>query len=169
MIRWQYAAALAAVTLAGCLSSSEQSQHQKDTVSERIRQYEGQFVPSAEDQPAADTSRLPSPGTDRPGTRTDIHSPAITTPVEVPGFRIQIFSTNDFDEAEKQKAEAEAIFAGEWIYVQYDQPTYKIRVGNFLTKLDAERFRGLAVEKGFAGAGIVPDKVFKNPPPPKPK
>lgn len=159
-------AALAALSLAGCFSSTEPTVREDDSVSGRMRQYEGQFVPSAEDQPAAAPNGTPTNGELKAIPGAVDQAPAPSAAAEVAGFRIQLFSTNNFDEAGAKKAEAEALFKGEWVYLQYDQPTYKIRVGNFVTRFDAERFRTLAIEKGFSGAWIVPEKVFKNPPSP---
>jgi hypothetical protein len=86
----------------------------------------------------------------------------------VAGFRVQLFSSEEIDEARTKKAEAELLFPNEWIYLVYDPPTYKIRAGNFLTRFEADRFLKQAVERGYKNAWIVPEKVFKNPAVPQP-
>jgi hypothetical protein len=85
----------------------------------------------------------------------------------VQGFRVQIFATTDIDQAKAKKSEAESDFPSEWFYLQYDPPTYKIRGGNFLQRYEAERFVRLAAEKGFTNSWAVPEKVFKQQPPPQ--
>jgi hypothetical protein len=136
----------------------------------RARRFEARFTPSAEDRPATTQGKDPDSPVrhSRRGDSTQ-HDPSPLPTEEVSGFRIQVFSTTDIDEAGVKKGEAELLFPGEWVYLQYDQPSYKIRVGNFLRRYDAERFRTLAVEKGFGGAWIVPSRVLKNPPPPPPR
>lgn len=88
-------------------------------------------------------------------------------PVEmVAGYRVQVFSTTNIDTAKSRKADIELRVPGVWYYLDYDPPTYKIRAGNFLTRYDAERFaRGLAAQ-GYPDAWAVPQRVFKDPPPP---
>jgi hypothetical protein len=87
-----------------------------------------------------------------------------TEPAEVvAGFRVQLLSSEDIDEARTKKAEAESLFPNEWIYMVYDPPTYKIRAGNFVARFEADRFLKQAIERGYKNAWIVPEKVFKNP------
>jgi hypothetical protein len=95
-----------------------------------------------------------------------VSAPAVPVPDQAPGYRVQLISTTSIDEAKARKLYAESLFPAEWFYLQYDPPTYKIRAGNFLIRFDADRFRSQAVERGFAGAWVVPEHVFKNPPPP---
>jgi hypothetical protein len=83
----------------------------------------------------------------------------------VQGFRVQLFSTTSIDEGNSKKTEAEGLFPGEWFYLVYDPPSYKLRAGNFQTRFDADRFARQLVERGFRNAWVVPEKVYKNPPP----
>jgi hypothetical protein len=83
----------------------------------------------------------------------------------IPGFRVQIFASTSIDEATKQKEAAEGLFPDEWLYIVYDPPTYKVRAGNFITRFDADRFLKQSSQDGFRDAWIVPDRVYKDPPP----
>lgn len=90
---------------------------------------------------------------------------ALEPPVLVQGYRVQILATNQIDEANAKRAEAELLFPGMWFYVAYDPPSYKVRAGNFLQRADADAYvRQLSVS-GYPDAWIVPDKVIKNPQP----
>ncbi len=93
--------------------------------------------------------------------RADPYDP----PVVVQGFRVQLFSTPEIDEANKKKVQAEAAFPDEWFYVVYDQPTYKLRGGNFVNRAGADAFAKYLTGKGFPDAWIVPEKIVKNPRP----
>jgi hypothetical protein len=91
---------------------------------------------------------------------------ATSTPEIVQGYRVQLFSSTSIDKAEATKKEAEAIFPGEWFYLEFDPPTYKVRAGNFLTRFEADRMAKQLSDKGFPNSWTVPERVYKNPPPP---
>ncbi|MEO8795767.1 MAG: SPOR domain-containing protein [Daejeonella sp.] len=56
------------------------------------------------------------------------------------GFRVQIFSGNDRKTAYAEQSKFKSIFPGVGAYVSYEQPNYKIRVGDFRTRIEAEKF-----------------------------
>ena len=128
--------------------------------------YEADFRPSDHDTLPAPPSQTGTPrlrqNPDNPGNAATPEGEAEL----VQGFRVQIYSTTDIDAAKAKKLEAESFFPSEWFYLQYDPPTYKIRGGNFLQRYEAERFVKLAVERGFGDSWAVPEKVFKEAPPP---
>ncbi len=89
------------------------------------------------------------------------------------GYRIQIFNTADKDAADNEVARiiewwrAERTSGGGSdlfrsamppVYTVYRQPYYRIRLGNFATRAQAERALS-AVSARFPGALIVPDTV----------
>jgi hypothetical protein len=164
----QLTSILMALSLSGCFGNGEKEATREETPEARARRFEAQFTPSAEDRVAASRREGSSAPVRHTGGDSAAPAPTPQPTEEVSGFRIQLFSTTDIDEAAVKKGEAELLFPGEWVYMQYDQPSYKIRVGNFIRRFDAERFRTLAVEKGFSSAWIVPSHVLKNPPPPPP-
>jgi len=158
----------ASLLLAGCAGSQDASTAQDGSNAENdLRKYEGEFTPSDHD---ADSS-VSAPGT-QTGQRAD-GEPLSDQPSENPdqelvqGFRVQIYSTPNFDLARVKKAEAESYFPSELFYMQYDPPAYKIRAGNFLQRYEADRFVRQAMEKGFAESWAVPERVFKQPAPPQ--
>lgn len=95
--------------------------------------------------------------------------PALAAPETVQGFRVQVLSTNEYDEASLVRTSLEQAFPDEWIYTVYDAPTYKVRIGDYLTRGDASIMKDSIEAKGQKGAWIVPDQVIKNPPPKPPK
>jgi hypothetical protein len=79
----------------------------------------------------------------------------------VPGYRIQLFSDsgNDAkDKANKVKSNFLAKYPDESTYLQYTEPNFKIRVGNFRTRLEAEKFFA-ELSPDFPYAFIVRDIV----------
>lgn len=84
----------------------------------------------------------------------------------VDGFRVQLLATKDIESATIEKKEAEFAFAEDSlnIYIEFDSPYYKVRLGDFKTREEAENFRNIAVEKGYTASWIVKTKVWSNPP-----
>jgi hypothetical protein len=156
---------LAAAVLVGC-GSSKEAEKASTVVDETLKKYEAGFRPSDYDPEPKGRSSLSgaAAGDARDSNATEPEAPS---PMELTsGYRVQLFATNSIDEANAKKAEAETIFPGEWMYVEYDPPTYKVRAGNFQSRVDADRFAKLASSKGFQEAWSVPEHVYKQPPPP---
>ncbi len=100
-------------------------------------------------------------------TETPSDSQAVEQEVEpeaIQGYRVQLFSSTDFEEANAKKAEAQSLFPEEKFYVVYDAPVYKIRGGNFRTRFEADKLSKRLGERGYRNAWIVPDKIEKLPP-----
>lgn len=79
----------------------------------------------------------------------------------IDGYRIQIF----FDSGNHSKGRAYAKKSNFILkyphiraYITYQSPNYKVRVGDFRTKLDAERFRHKILEN-YPSAFSIPDKI----------
>jgi hypothetical protein len=79
----------------------------------------------------------------------------------VQGFRIQIFSSSNVDETALMKNLALEKFVGDSIYIVYDAPVYKVRVGDFVNRYDANQRLQEFVEKGYRDAWIVPDRIIQ--------
>ncbi len=81
----------------------------------------------------------------------------------VPGFRIQLLTTQNLSEAIGMKAKADSLLANYNIYIVYDSPYYKVRVGDFRARYEANQAIGYIADHGFPNAWSVPDNVFRNP------
>jgi hypothetical protein len=79
----------------------------------------------------------------------------------VQGFRIQIFSSSNVDETTLMKNLALEKFVGDSIYVVYDAPVYKVRIGDFVNRYEANQRLPEFVEKGYRDAWIVPDRIVQ--------
>ncbi len=77
------------------------------------------------------------------------------------GFRIQIFSSSSIDEATQARTNALVQFPSDSIYIVYDPPVYKVRVGDFITRYEADQRMPAFVEKGYKDAWIVPDRIVR--------
>jgi len=77
-----------------------------------------------------------------------------TTPEKRQGYRVQIKAFKNEISAQKE-AERARNFLMQDVYVEYIAPHYKLRVGNFLHRSDAEHYRIQVINKGYKGAFIV--------------
>jgi len=79
---------------------------------------------------------------------------------EISGFRVQIYKTETMsDSKEKQLLYAE-MFGENSVKLVFEEPFYKIRVGNFRTRNEAETFQDELLRSGFRSTIVVPDKVI---------
>lgn len=74
------------------------------------------------------------------------------------GFRIQIMYTDVRDEVYKSKGAMYKEFPDLSSYVEYEQPYYKLRVGDFKSRLEATYYLQQVVTL-YPGAFIVRDKI----------
>ena len=57
----------------------------------------------------------------------------------VTGFRVQIFSNTDRKTVYGEQTKFKALYPGIRTYISYSIPYYKLRVGDFRTRLEAEK------------------------------
>lgn len=77
---------------------------------------------------------------------------------ELDGYRVQICALSDEKRARDVQREAILKF-DENIYLIYDSPYYKVRIGDCVTRFEADKLQQIAVEKGFEDAWVVKTKV----------
>ena len=74
------------------------------------------------------------------------------------GYRIQIFSDNKKQPARDEKARFLSSFNSVKAHEVYQQPFFKIRVGDFRTKLEAYKFQK-EIQTQFPNCFIVKDEI----------
>ncbi|WP_229214107.1 SPOR domain-containing protein [Dyadobacter flavalbus] len=74
------------------------------------------------------------------------------------GFRIQIYVGNVRQEADEAKSYIYQTFPDMFPYVTYTQPTYRVKVGDFMYRSDAEQYLELIREQ-YSSAVILADRV----------
>lgn len=146
----------------GCGTSSEEvkSSGANETI-EFIHRYEKTFTPSDYDS-------------ERGTEKTDVKTQTVRPEQEIPfprneesevvsGFRVQVSFTEDMEAANQVKSELSSILPAYQVYVVYEAPYYKVRIGDFLSRPDANITVRTLIEKGYRDAWIVPDKVRREP------
>lgn len=76
----------------------------------------------------------------------------------VMGYRIQIYVGNNRQEADAAKVYTYTNYPDLNPYTLFSSPTYRVKIGDFMTRLDAERYFAM-MKDIFPGAMILPEKV----------
>ena len=76
----------------------------------------------------------------------------------VEGYRIQVISTQNLEEANRLFTQLSPMFEGD-VYIIFDSPNYKVRVGNFLSRSTAEEVRKSIATLGYKAAWIIRTQV----------
>lgn len=88
----------------------------------------------------------------------DLHRQKNEQTDETPGYRIQITSNNDRSEIYGIRSEVYAKFYDLKNYLEYDQPYYRLRIGDFKTRLEARHYLEKVI-RHFPSAFIVADDI----------
>ena len=75
-----------------------------------------------------------------------------------PGYRIQVYVGNERQEADDAKLQVYRSFPELSPYLSYKQPTYRLKVGDFMRRLDAEHYLS-QLKQQFTSVILQPDKV----------
>ena len=86
-------------------------------------------------------------------------SSMMTSGGQYKGFRIQVSSSNSRDNATAIKTNMMNLFPDHKSYIIFQSPNFKVRVGNFLKKEDAEKFRKQLNKYFPQGVYVVEDAI----------
>ena len=76
----------------------------------------------------------------------------------VNGYRVQIVISQNEEELQNLENEIQKSI-NEKIYIIFELPNYKLRVGNFLNRKEAENFQKKIVRLGYRTAWVVPTMI----------
>jgi len=77
---------------------------------------------------------------------------------EIEGYRVQVFATQDRNKADQLQKELMLKF-NENIYIIFEAPNYKLRVGDFLDRDDAEALRLKLLSSEFPSSWIIRTRI----------
>lgn len=83
--------------------------------------------------------------------------PPATSP-QIDGYRLQLFFDSDKQKIDKARVSFLAQFPKVETYVTYSAPNYFLRVGDFRTKLEAEKIKS-EVEQEFPTSFVLKEKI----------
>ena len=76
----------------------------------------------------------------------------------VKGYRIQVAISQDENDLIDIKEKLELIIK-EKIYIKFELPNYKLRIGNFDSRKKAEAYRNRVIQLGYRSAWVVPTLI----------
>ena len=79
----------------------------------------------------------------------------------IEGFRVQVLATSSQENADRLRYEL-AIEYGKGIYIVFDAPNYKVRIGNFIDRRLAEKLRLELINKGYPSSWIIRTRIEPN-------
>lgn len=148
--------------LAGCGESKEtfRSMGSDDNQSRKapLGYYESTLRPSDFDEEVeiVQTTHVQSSGL----TPLEIPSDSSVVVEEIAqGFRVQIYASSSIDEANAAQTVAEEKGIRNSIYIVYDPPVYKVRVGDYETRFEANQQLTRLVNIGYPDAWVVADRI----------
>ncbi|HLX12244.1 MAG TPA: SPOR domain-containing protein [Bacteroidota bacterium] len=152
----------AILLLIGCKGSEDVKKDDTVNAKQLLSASENNFDPSKYDDPASVIINNDKNGSSaQPVPVLDTRVPSDT----ISGFRIQVLFTKEIGDANLVRDTLTAALPQEYVYVVYEAPYYKVRVGNFLDRATADGYLRSVTTKGFPDAWVVPDKVLTNLPP----
>ena len=75
------------------------------------------------------------------------------------GYRVQVLSTDDIDEANRIRAEVYEKTTRKEVYVIFEPPFYKVKVGDFTSKSEADNLRFKLNQLGYTESKVVQETV----------
>jgi cell division septation protein DedD len=113
--------------------------------------------------PPADQAHIPQPPPPEPPPPTGAENAGEGWTTGEPGrstygYRVQIFASSQKDRAEEIAAEARTRFS-ERVYVVYDAPFYKVRVGDCITRQEADVLKEKASAQGYEAPWVAETMV----------
>lgn len=150
------------LALSGCGTSEEETKAKEaETAKESMAKAEENFNPSLYDQDVEAIKReVAGNAVTEGGKKPDAATPTDT----IAGFRVQVLFTQDIEKATELRDSLNVVLPTEYIYVVYDQPYYKVRIGNYTDKLAADAMARSLMQKGYTDVWAVPDKIVTNLP-----
>jgi len=75
------------------------------------------------------------------------------------GYRVQVISTDDIEEANRVRAEIYEKTARKEVYITFEPPFYKVKAGDFTSKSEADDFKFKLNQLGYTEAKVVQETI----------
>ena len=86
------------------------------------------------------------------------YSDMLNTGNLVQGYRIQVMISENQEDLVLAKQKLESVIK-EKIYIQFELPNYKLRIGNFSSRKKAELYRAKIVRLGYRSSWVIPTLI----------
>lgn len=91
-------------------------------------------------------------------SRIDLLGETYKATYSLKGYRVQIYSGNKRQPANQTRASFLRVHPKTKAHLDYEQPYYKVRVGDFKTKMEALKYKNF-ISKEFPNSFIVRDDI----------
>lgn len=81
-------------------------------------------------------------------------------PIKAPGYRVLVFTTDIFEEADSVKSQLYLAMTTKAVYIDFTPPYYKVKAGDLLNRRSAEELSFRLSQTGFGNTSIVEDSVW---------
>jgi hypothetical protein len=144
----------------GCSGSTSTAPEraQKGSKDLILEKYESSFRPSDYDPDITPIMKADIDYKEAPKI-SDLSVPV--QPETLQGFRIQVILTQDIEQASRTRDDITKSFGDNAVYIVYDLPYYKVRVGNFAEREEAGESMKKLTGMGYKDVWIVPDKIIR--------
>lgn len=78
---------------------------------------------------------------------------------QISGYRVQVFSTDNLEEADSIRTELYLKTNQKAVYISFEPPFYKVKVGDFLKISEAKDLRFKLNQIGYTEARVINDKI----------
>jgi glucose/arabinose dehydrogenase len=159
------------ILFSGCARVTPTGEKQNTTEQEDLADIRPRFEyvePTVKVKPVSTIAEKPATEKDKPSADLSVNiqlGAALDTMARqnkliryISGFRIQIYSGNVRSQADAAKAYVYQNFPNLMPYVTYTQPSYRVKVGDFMYRSDAEAYL-LQMKDQYTSAMIVAEKV----------
>lgn len=157
--------AASALILSGCGSSGNARKEVSNPPEEPeqrvpLSRYEKTFNPSDYDDEITEIQRQHQVEQERIAAERGRDSVVVESTF-TQGYRIQIFASGSIDEANAMRLTAFQHITEDSLYVVYDPPVYKVRIGDFPTRAEANQKLATVIAQGFTDAWVVGDRIIQ--------
>ncbi len=95
--------------------------------------------------------------------KAEINKKAADAKRPTKGYRIQVLNTTDRTQAFKVKAKLLSVYPEHKTYLMYQAPYFKIRIGNFVEKSEADDLKKELARLFPAGVFVIPSDIEGKP------
>ena len=96
-------------------------------------------------------------------TRIEVSPDPVKRPSKIQGYRLQIFSASSQQAADQAQAKARQALQRDDIYVEFEPPFFKVRIGNFRSRKSAEALMKTVVASGYDTPFTVETMILVSP------
>ena len=105
-----------------------------------------------------DRSELPELFKTKSTVKQEVRTDSVLT--EMNGYRVQVYKSTEMIDSKNMESMYIEMFGEEEVKLIFEQPFYKIRIGNLRNREEGEDFQEILKQRGIRNTILVPDMVI---------